>query len=250
MWMAGSKTARPQRRWQRLLTSKIAIAVFALLVVCCGGSIAYGVTHPQPSQPSHDPSATTSSHSTPSRAISSQATVPGKPPPVSLTPKARPTTAGGSSKTTPHKTSPTTPSQRPSKNAPHQPAPSAPGPQPSKTSATPGPSAPYYANCADAWRAGAAPLHRGQPGYRRALDGDGNGVACEHPPRSKSPTQAPPAPVPTSQEQAPPEGPEPYYRNCSEAWKAGAAPLHRGEPGYRRGLDSDGDGIACEEPPH
>ena len=27
---------------------------------------------------------------------------------------------------------------------------------------------------------------------------------------------------------------------------AGAAPLHRGDPGYRSGLDRDGDGIACE----
>lgn len=34
--------------------------------------------------------------------------------------------------------------------------------------------------------------------------------------------------------------------NCSEARAAGAAPLHRGEPGYRSGLDRDGDGVACE----
>ncbi|WP_444543648.1 excalibur calcium-binding domain-containing protein [Nocardia aobensis] len=27
---------------------------------------------------------------------------------------------------------------------------------------------------------------------------------------------------------------------------AGAAPLHGGEPGYRPGLDRDGDGVACE----
>lgn len=27
---------------------------------------------------------------------------------------------------------------------------------------------------------------------------------------------------------------------------AGAAPLHRGDPGYRAGLDADGDGVACE----
>ena len=27
--------------------------------------------------------------------------------------------------------------------------------------------------------AGAAPLYRGQPGYRSALDGDDDGVACE-----------------------------------------------------------------------
>ena len=37
-----------------------------------------------------------------------------------------------------------------------------------------------------------------------------------------------------------------YFRNCKEAWAAGAAPLRRGQPGYRPGMDGDGDGIACE----
>ncbi|MEV7216071.1 excalibur calcium-binding domain-containing protein [Kitasatospora cineracea] len=40
---------------------------------------------------------------------------------------------------------------------------------------------------------------------------------------------------------------EPSYRNCAEAKASGAAPLYRGEPGYRSGLDRDGDGIACEK---
>ena len=40
-----------------------------------------------------------------------------------------------------------------------------------------------------------------------------------------------------------------YYARCKDAWAAGVAPLHRGESGYRTGLDRDGDGIACEEPP-
>lgn len=38
-----------------------------------------------------------------------------------------------------------------------------------------------------------------------------------------------------------------YYSSCKEARKAGAAPLYRGEPGYREGLDRDHDGIACEK---
>lgn len=37
-----------------------------------------------------------------------------------------------------------------------------------------------------------------------------------------------------------------YYKNCAEARAAGAAPIHRGEPGYRAELDRDDDGIACE----
>lgn len=36
-----------------------------------------------------------------------------------------------------------------------------------------------YANCAQARAAGAAPIYRGQPGYRPELDGDSDGIACE-----------------------------------------------------------------------
>lgn len=36
------------------------------------------------------------------------------------------------------------------------------------------------------------------------------------------------------------------YRSCVEARDAGAAPLHRGDPGYSTRLDGDGDGTACE----
>lgn len=45
--------------------------------------------------------------------------------------------------------------------------------------AAPAPSSVYYANCAAAKAAGAAPLYRGQPGYRPGMDGDSDGVACE-----------------------------------------------------------------------
>ena len=37
-----------------------------------------------------------------------------------------------------------------------------------------------------------------------------------------------------------------YYRNCSEARAAGAAPVRRGDPGYAKHLDRDGDGVGCE----
>lgn len=37
-----------------------------------------------------------------------------------------------------------------------------------------------------------------------------------------------------------------YFSNCAEARAAGAAPISRGEPGYRDGLDGDSDGVACE----
>jgi hypothetical protein len=41
-------------------------------------------------------------------------------------------------------------------------------------------------------------------------------------------------------------GGDAYYANCTEARAAGAAPILRGEPGYRSGLDRDDDGVACE----
>lgn len=37
-----------------------------------------------------------------------------------------------------------------------------------------------------------------------------------------------------------------WFRNCSHARAAGAAPLFRGRPGYRPEMDRDGDGVACE----
>ena len=37
-----------------------------------------------------------------------------------------------------------------------------------------------------------------------------------------------------------------YYPNCAAARAAGAAPMRAGDPGYRAGLDRDGDEVACE----
>ncbi|GGC78095.1 hypothetical protein GCM10011512_00790 [Tersicoccus solisilvae] len=60
-------------------------------------------------------------------------------------------------------------------------APSAPAPAPA-TAPPPAPADPgsvYYPNCSAARAAGVAPLHRGEPGYRSAMDGDDDGIACE-----------------------------------------------------------------------
>jgi hypothetical protein len=62
----------------------------------------------------------------------------------------------------------------------------------------------------------------------------------------------PPPPEVTSEYVPPPPlpvldpGPSVYYPSCKAAKAAGAAPLYAGEPGYRSGLDGDGDGVACE----
>lgn len=36
------------------------------------------------------------------------------------------------------------------------------------------------------------------------------------------------------------------FENCTAAREAGAAPVHRGDPGYGSHLDRDGDGVGCE----
>ena len=36
-----------------------------------------------------------------------------------------------------------------------------------------------------------------------------------------------------------------YYTNCAQASTAGAAPITIGQPGYRTGLDPNGNGVAC-----
>jgi hypothetical protein len=56
--------------------------------------------------------------------------------------------------------------------------------------------------------------------------------AAPAPPTTKAPTQQP--------------DPAPYYRSCAEVRAAGKAPIRRGQPGYRPGLDRDGDGVACD----
>lgn len=48
--------------------------------------------------------------------------------------------------------------------------------------------------------------------------------------------QSAPAPIPTTT----------YFKNCTAARAAGAAPVYRGDPGYGAHLDRDGDGIGCE----
>ncbi|MDQ0218738.1 hypothetical protein ELQ35_05000 [Peribacillus cavernae] len=36
------------------------------------------------------------------------------------------------------------------------------------------------------------------------------------------------------------------YKNCTAVREAGVAPIHKGEPGYAKHLDRDGDGIGCD----
>ena len=62
-------------------------------------------------------------------------------------------------------------------------------------------------------------------------------------PTTAAPTTAKPAAKPSPRKTT---APAVYYKNCDAVRAAGKAPLRRGEPGYRTGLDRDLDGEACE----
>lgn len=57
-----------------------------------------------------------------------------------------------------------------------------------------------------------------------------------------------PRPAPLPARAAPPSPAHHVFRNCSEAREAGAAPVHRGDPGYGPHLNRDNDGVGCEPP--
>jgi micrococcal nuclease len=71
--------------------------------------------------------------------------------------------------------------------------------------------------------------------------------ATEHLCAVAAPAPAPSsAPPPSSTSSGPGTGPGGAWKNCTEARAHGAAPVHRGDPGYGSHLDRDDDGIGCE----
>jgi hypothetical protein len=65
-------------------------------------------------------------------------------------------------------------------------------------------------------------------------------------PVAKAPTKKPTVKPTTRRTTTKPPVVDVFYANCTEVRAAGAAPIHRGEPGYSKKLDRDGDGVACE----
>jgi hypothetical protein len=65
-------------------------------------------------------------------------------------------------------------------------------------------------------------------------------------PRTTTPTSKPTTKATTTTEDSSGGGGS-YFKSCDAAKAAGAAPMRRGEPGYRAGLDRDDDGIACDK---
>ncbi|MFC8272173.1 excalibur calcium-binding domain-containing protein [Streptomyces sp. NPDC057271] len=112
-----------------------------------------------------------------------------------------------------------------------------PPPTPTRTQKVAPPA--IYPNCDAARAAGAAPVRRGDIGYGSHLDRDGDGVGCE-------PYSGGSGGSGGSTSGSGGGGGSTYYANCSAARDAGAAPVRRGDPGYGRHLDRDGDGVGCE----
>lgn len=107
--------------------------------------------------------------------------------------------------------------------------------------AAPKPRPVYYTSCDDVRDAGKAPLRKGQPGYRVALDRDGDGRACE-----SSERPAPGTGGDEDDEDDDGGSSGVYYKNCAAVRAAGKDPIRSGDPGYGRHLDRDGDGVGCE----
>lgn len=40
-----------------------------------------------------------------------------------------------------------------------------------------------------------------------------------------------------------------HFTSCADAYAHGYANIHKGQPGYRIGLDRDHDNVACDQPP-
>ncbi|BCJ46293.1 hypothetical protein GCM10010168_52440 [Actinoplanes ianthinogenes] len=101
----------------------------------------------------------------------------------------------------------------------------------------------YYANCAAVEAAGLYEIRKGQPGYRKALDRDGDGVACEA-------DDTEPADDDTGDDDGGDSGSggtDPRFRTCAEANANGYGPYREGvDPEYDWYQDRDGDGEVCE----
>ncbi|MEU8656566.1 excalibur calcium-binding domain-containing protein [Actinoplanes philippinensis] len=120
-------------------------------------------------------------------------------------------------------TKPTTARPTTAKATPAKPATRPPSPKPV-----------YYADC------DAAPgeLTRSSPGYRKALERDGDGVACEPGGDDDEPIE---------EEDEPTSGTDPRFKTCAAANDAGYGDYVKGvDPEYDWYRDRDGDGVVCE----
>ncbi|MCU1553752.1 MAG: hypothetical protein JWM13_1238 [Arthrobacter sp.] len=70
-------------------------------------------------------------------------------------------------------------------------------------------------------------------------------------PAATEPSQEQSTPKPSRTRKPTSDAPQKTYRftSCNDVWAGGQGPFKKGEPGYTKQLDLDGDGIACESKP-
>lgn len=77
-------------------------------------------------------------------------------------------------------------------------------------------------------------------------DRKNGGYHCHRAPTAAAPPRSAPNSMGSQLSGTPGRAGSVYFRNCSEARAAGAAPVRRGQPGYGPHLDRDADGVGCE----
>ncbi|MFI5497003.1 excalibur calcium-binding domain-containing protein [Actinoplanes sp. NPDC051859] len=160
---------------KRRKTNKIILGVAgAIVALCCGGTaIIAAFTDPPESSLSAAPTAATSTAPTKGLlgAIPAVTVAPA-------TPSSSPTTISPAPKTpTSTKSATRKPSTAPAQ-ATVRPKPTTKRPKPQPTPTRDQPESVYYKNCDAVRAAGKAPIRRGDPGYGRHLDRDGDGQGC------------------------------------------------------------------------
>ena len=102
-------------------------------------------------------------------------------------------------------------------------------------------------SCAEAYRHGIAPVRTGHPAFAYLRDADGDGVACEVPPRPARNTSDAAGNEPDRSAAL-----DRYDDNrngrisCAEARAHEITPVRRGHPAYEHMRDGNGDGVICE----
>jgi hypothetical protein len=116
-------------------------------------------------------------------------------------------------------------------------------PRPSVTSKKPMAKPVYYADCDAASAKADVPIAKRDPGYRKGLDLDGDGLACE----SFDDDPLVQGDEADSENSGDDGGTDPRYTTCAKANDAGYGPYVRGkDPEYAWYRDRDSDGIVCE----
>ncbi|WP_198171046.1 excalibur calcium-binding domain-containing protein [Actinoplanes awajinensis] len=115
---------------------------------------------------------------------------------------------------------------------------------PTSKSPAPKPQPVSYTDCDDVEAAGKAPIRKGQAGFQKKFDLDGDGKGCE-----LNGDDNPLLQDDEDQDSEPDEdaGTDPRFSSCAKANAAGYGPYQEGsDPEYDWYQDRDGDGEVCE----